>query len=105
GRVRPAAAARGARAGDAGHAVRAEPARAFVEAPPPFEYGPGDAVRRVSAQGCVSVRGRPRRLGKAFAGERVAVRPTTADGVFGVYYCHEHVTDLDVRGDGGRAAG
>jgi transposase InsO family protein len=79
--------------------------RAFVEAPPPFEYGPGDAVRRVCAQGCVSVRGRPRRLGKAFAGERVAVRPTTADGVFGVYYCHAHVTDLDVRGDGGRPAG
>jgi hypothetical protein len=74
--------------------------RAFVEAPGPVEYAAGDAVRRVCGEGRVSYRGRTHRLGKAFIGERVAVRPTATDGVVDVFYCHQRVAQLDLR-DGG----
>ena len=72
-------------------------ARPFVEAPPPIEYGPGDAVRRVSAKGCVSFRGAAWRVGHAFAGEPVAVRPTATDGLMQVFYCHQRVAEIDLR--------
>jgi transposase InsO family protein len=75
--------------------------RAFPESPPPLEYGPGDAVRKVSTEGCVSFHGRPWRVGRAFAGETVAVRPTLSDGKMDVFYCHQRVAELDLRGESG----
>jgi transposase InsO family protein len=71
--------------------------RPFPEAPPPVEYGPGDAVRKVSAEGCVSFRGRPWRVGRAFVGEPVALRPTLNDGKMDVFYCHQRVAEIDLR--------
>ena len=80
-------------------ATRYTPAgRAFAETPPPIEYGPGDQVRRVCAGGTISFRGRPHKVGKAFVAEPVAVRPTTTDGLFDVFYCHEPVAEIDLRG-------
>ena len=76
-------------------------ARAFPEAPPAVEYGPGDAVRRVCAEGRVSHRGRAWRVGTAFAGERVALRPGERDGTMSVFYCHQRVAELDLRGQSG----
>jgi transposase InsO family protein len=75
--------------------------RAFVEAPPPIEYGPADAVRRVCGKGRVSFRGRACRVGKAFAGEPVALRPTATDGLLDVFYCHQRVAEIDLRAQSG----
>ena len=72
-------------------------ARPFVEAPPTIEYGPGDAVRKVCAAGRICYRGGAHRIGKAFIGERVAVRATTTDGLMEVYYCHQRVAEIDLR--------
>jgi transposase InsO family protein len=74
---------------------------AFREAPPPIEYGPGDAVRKVSAEGCVSFRGQPWRVGRAFASEPVALRPTLDDGRMDVFYCHQRVAEVDLRSQSG----
>lgn len=71
--------------------------RRFVESPGPIEYGPNDAVRKVCAGGRVSYGGMEHRVGKAFVGEPVAVRPTTVDGVMEVYYCHQRVAEIDLR--------
>lgn len=71
--------------------------RPFPEAPPEWEYGPADAVRKVACDGTISFRGRPVELGKAFRGERVAVRPTVEDGVFGVYFGAHKVAQADLR--------
>ena len=71
--------------------------RAFPEAPPAWEYGPGDEVRKVSADGTISFRGRPHELGKAFRGERVAVRPTEEGGLFGIYFGVHRVAQADLR--------
>jgi transposase InsO family protein len=75
---------------------RASP-REFPEVLPSWEYGPGDAVRKVACDGTVSFRGRPLELGKAFRGQRVAVRPTTSDGVFAVYFGVHRVAQVDLR--------
>lgn len=75
--------------------------RPFAEAPPPVEYGPADTVRKVCGKGCVSFRGTPWRVGHAFAGEPVAVRPSETDGLMQVFYCHQRVAEIDLRGQSG----
>jgi len=72
--------------------------RPFPEALPALEYGPGDAVRRVQADGTVSFRGRPWKVGGAFRGEPVGVRATAEDGVWAVYFGVHAVASLDLRG-------
>jgi transposase InsO family protein len=72
--------------------------RAFPESPPALEYHAADAVRRVGADGSVSFRGRPWRVGKAFRGQPVGVRATAEDGVWAVYFGAHPVASLDFRG-------
>lgn len=71
--------------------------RAFPEVLPEWEYGPGDAVRKVACDGTISFRGRAHDLGKPFRGERVAVRATEEDGLFGVYFGVHRVAQVDLR--------
>jgi transposase InsO family protein len=70
--------------------------RPYVASPPAWEYGPTDAVRTVSCDGTVSFRGRPHAVGKAFRGERVAVRPTPAEGRYEVYFGVHRIAELDL---------
>jgi transposase InsO family protein len=73
-------------------------ARTLPSVLPPIDYAPGDAVRKVQQGGWLSFRGRTFRVGQAFVGEPVALRPVTAvDGVFEVYFCHQLVDTLDIR--------
>jgi transposase InsO family protein len=71
--------------------------RPFPESLPVWEYGPTDAVRKVACDGTISFQGRPFDLGKAFRGERVAVRPTVEDGLFGIYFGVHQVAQADLR--------
>ncbi|WP_165076172.1 IS481 family transposase [Paludisphaera rhizosphaerae] len=71
--------------------------RPFPESPPVWEYGPTDAVRKVSDDGTISFKGRESTLSKAFRGERVAIRPTPEDGVFGVYFGVHPIAQIDLR--------
>lgn len=79
-------------------ATRSQPSpRPFPETLPPIEYGATDIVRKVQAQGVVSYRGRVFRVSKAFRGYPVALRPTPHDGLWRIYFCHQHVADLDLQ--------
>ena len=71
--------------------------RSFPEALPVWEYGPTDAVRKVSCDGTINFRGRPFDLDKAFRGESVAVRPTVEDGLFGIDFGVHEVAQPDLR--------
>jgi transposase InsO family protein len=75
--------------------------RAFPESLPPIEYGPDDQVRCVCDYGKVSFKGRAYKVGTAFAGEKVAVRPTALDGKMEVFYCHQRVAEIDLREESG----
>ena len=67
------------------------------ESLPEIEYGPDDYVRKVQAKGEINFRGREFKVGKAFWGEPVAVRPTKEDGVFSVFYCNEKIKEFDLK--------
>jgi transposase InsO family protein len=71
--------------------------RAFPESVPPIEYGPGELVRKVCEKGRITYKGHYWRVGKAFRGMPVALRPTTEDGKFNIYFCAEQVASLDLR--------
>ena len=70
--------------------------RAYPEVLLPFEYDSAN-VRTVGRRGCVSIRGVQHFVGVAFAGQRVALKPTTEDGVWNVYFCHERVATVNHR--------
>jgi len=72
--------------------------RPFPARLPPVEYGPDDTVRAVHGGGQLSYRGRLYFVGQGLRGQRVALRPTTTDGVLAVYFCAHRVGLLDVRG-------
>ena len=71
--------------------------RRFPETIEPFDYGPGAIVRRVDAEGWLSFRNRPLKLGRAFALRRIALRATDQDGCFDVLFCAHQVGALDLR--------
>jgi len=70
--------------------------RVFPEALGPIEYAPGDLVRKVCVDGFISFKGDEWRIGKAFRGEPVALRPTGQDGRFSVHYCHQQIAVIDL---------
>ena len=71
--------------------------RAFPEALPAIEYGPGDSVRKVDANGFISLKNRAVRIGKPFRGQPVALRSTTADGEISVHFCAQKIGAIDLR--------
>lgn len=74
-----------------------ESPRGFPEQLPALEYGPGDVVRKVQAAGWFNFRGREFRVSKAFRGQPVALRPTTDDGVWEVFFGPHSIGRIDAR--------
>jgi len=68
----------------------------FAETLPPIEYALDDAVRTVRSQGAISFQNRSYFISRGLIGLPVAVRPTTIDGVFAVFFCHQQVAILDL---------
>jgi transposase InsO family protein len=70
--------------------------RSFSEQLPPLEYGATDQVRKVQTDGKISFRNREWRAGKAFRGHYVALRPTTADGIYEMYFATHRLRQIDL---------
>lgn len=71
--------------------------REMPETLPEPEYAPDDIVRRVGTRKAyISFKGRLCRVPKAFAGERVAIRPCGEDGQFGVFFGATRIADIDL---------
>lgn len=64
---------------------------------PPVEYAPQDQVRKVSDTGRIVLDGRRWRVGKAFCGYPVGVRPGPEDGQFKVIFCSRVIKEIDLR--------
>ena len=69
----------------------------FPEVLPRIEYASGDEVRKVDANGRILYRGKEYRVSKAFKGYPVALRPTPVDGLLEVVFCHQKVSQIDLR--------
>jgi len=65
----------------------------------PPEYEPNDLVRLVSDTGYITFKSRKLWFSKAFAGRPVALRATSTDGVFELYYRSQVVAQVDLRHD------
>ena len=70
--------------------------RSFPEQLPTLEYGATDQVRKVQIDGKIYFRNREFRIGKAFRGYPVALRPTTVDGVYDVYFATHRISQIDL---------
>ncbi len=71
--------------------------RSFPDPLPPIGYGPDDVERTVRDQGAISFAGRAYFVSRGLVGQRVAVRPTTTDGVFAVVSGMRQVATIDRR--------
>jgi transposase InsO family protein len=71
--------------------------REFPERLPPIEYDAEDEVRKVNPVGQLSFQGRVIKISEALAGEPVALRPTTTEGVWQVFYCWQKIARIDLR--------
>lgn len=79
-------------------ATRYQPSpRAYPEVLPPLAYGPGDVLRKVQAKGEFHFRGRVFAIGKAFHGQLVALRPTTDEALWKVYFHTHSIIQIDLR--------
>ena len=72
-------------------------ARPFPPVLPRLEYAAADEVRTMDGSGRISFRGRVYRVGKAFRGQRVALRPTVTDGTWKVFFSIQPITTIAVR--------
>jgi len=70
--------------------------RTFPESLPAIEYAPDNLIRKVHDKGEIHFRNRMIRIGKAFRGLPVALQPTTADGVFNVFFCHFKISEINL---------
>jgi len=69
----------------------------FPEQLPAMEYGPGDQVRKVQAEGWITFKGQYFRLSKAFRGEPVALRPTVTDDLWEVYFGQHRIAGINLQ--------
>jgi len=69
--------------------------RVFPSVIRPFEYEPGDEVRRVQDKGRISFRGRTYLVSRAFIGKAVALR-ASEDGRWDVFYCNQRVRRINL---------
>jgi len=73
--------------------------RLYPEQLPPIEYAPGDIVRKVQNGGWVHFHNHVYRVGKAFYGYPVALRPTETDGLWTVFFMTYPIILIDERTD------
>jgi len=79
-------------------AQRYEPSRRdYPQELPPIEYDHGDQVRTVASNGYFQYHGHRYRVGKAFRGLQIALRPTCEDGQFDVYLCRQRIARINER--------
>lgn len=70
--------------------------RSFSSLVEPFDYAPGDSLRRVDTAAPFSFLGRSFKASRALIGKQIAVRPTEHDGVFELVFRHVTVRSIDL---------
>lgn len=68
--------------------------RRFPERLPDIEYHDGDIVRKVHDKGRISFRNKAYKVGRAFIGQKVAIRQTNKIKVFDVYFINHKINQF-----------
>lgn len=74
--------------------------RDFPSSLPPIEYDSDCHVRIVQGRAEIYFQNRTYRIGKAFIGYPIGLRPTDVDGTYDVLFCRHKIGELDVKTDG-----
>jgi transposase InsO family protein len=74
----------------------------YAEQLPPIEYAAVGtegvvAVRKIQGRGEVNYLGKEWGVSKAFKGYEVALKQTERDGVLDIYFCHQKISQIDIR--------
>lgn len=72
--------------------------RPYQELVADFDYSPDDIVRRVGQTGQLQLQRQRYKISEAFAGKSVGIRATEKDGLMAVYYRHQKIATVDIRG-------
>ncbi|MGH9364792.1 MAG: integrase core domain-containing protein, partial [Thermoanaerobaculia bacterium] len=70
--------------------------RGFPESLPPLQYASTDIIRKVQQGGEIWFRGRSFKIGNAFYGNQVALRPSPLDGVFLVFFSSQNIATISL---------
>ena len=70
--------------------------RPFPQSLPIIEYDTDDQVRTVDVNGRIAFMGRSFSVGKAFRRKQVALRPTSTDGLWNVFFSTQLITSIDL---------
>jgi transposase InsO family protein len=71
--------------------------RAMPDRLPDVEYDEGEIVRKVSTtKDYISFKGRLWKVPQAFRGERIAIRPLSTDGHYGIFFAAHQIADIDL---------
>ena len=70
--------------------------RCFPEVLPDVVYPHGDLIRKVQLGGQIWFKGRPFNVPAAFYRHPVALRPSSSDGLFDVFFCHQKIAQIDL---------
>ena len=70
--------------------------REFPERVRVWEYSPSDVVRKVQQGGILHYKGKEWRVGKAFKGQRVGIRPTGEDGKLNVFFRNFRIAQISL---------
>lgn len=71
--------------------------RRFPERLPEITYNDSDQVRKVQHGGRISFRNKEYKLGKAFVGQPVAIRPTCRMNIFDVYFMSHQIAQIHLK--------
>lgn len=64
---------------------------------PEIVYDEGEIVRTVPTNAYVRFKGRGWKVPQAFCGERIAIRPLSTDGNFGIFFASHQIAAIDLR--------
>lgn len=70
--------------------------RTFPESLPSIDYDAHDIIRKVQTKGEFSFRNRLFKVGKAFAGLPIALRPTRTDGLYDAFFSWKHIAQINL---------
>lgn len=70
---------------------------AYPETLPAVEYLSTDKVYKVDRSARIQVGRRRWKIGKAFVGQRIALRPKAEDGCFGIWFSRFEIGEIDLR--------
>ena len=66
---------------------------------PPVEYYSNDTVRKVNKDGYILYKGQHYYVGTGLKSQPVAIRPSSFDGEFNVFFCHQSISRISLRND------